>query len=78
MYTYYYYDNLNNLGYKEYYDNLISLLLRDEVRFVSRKLPPQKLAKFFKENYNIDVKYKVEKKFKDGDYKVYKFYQVNQ
>ena len=78
LYTYYYYDNMKNLGYEDYSDSLISILLNDEVRFISKKMPPEKLERFFKENYGIDVKHKVVKKFPKGKYKVYKFYEIKQ
>lgn len=73
LYTYYYYDNMKNLGVEEYSDKLISLLLRDDVRFITSKMPPKKFVRFFKENYGLDVEYKVVKKFPEGKYKIYKF-----
>ena len=73
IYTYYYYDNLKNLGIEEYSDNLISLLLKDDVRYISRNMSPKKFVRFFKENYKLDVKYKIVKTLPEGNYKVYKF-----
>lgn len=73
MYTYYYYDNLKNLGLEEYADRLNFVLLKENTLFITKKMSTKKVEKFFKENYNIDVKYKKVKTFPKGKYIIYDF-----
>ena len=71
MYTYYYYDMLNNMGFGEYCDNLNNVLLRDDVCFVTKRMSPKRVERYFKENFKIKVKHKVVKRF--DNYVIYKF-----
>ena len=73
MYTYYYYDNLKVLGLEEYSDSLISVLLRDDVVFVTKRMSAKRIERFFKQNYKTEVTHKTLAKPSDGKYTIYKF-----
>lgn len=73
VYSYYYYDNLQNLELDAYQDSVISALLEDDVYFVTKYFDPDVFVTFFEEHYDIAVTYEVVKEFDDQDITIYHF-----
>ena len=73
IYSYYWYSMLERFDYNDYKDNAINIILEDDVRFISRnKDLPGYLVKFYKEHYNLKVKYELVNEF-NGGMKVFEF-----
>ena len=73
IYSYYWYSMMDKLSLSKYNDCSINALLDDKVRFISRnKDLPDYLVKYYKEHYNVNVKYEKLSEF-DGGMKIYKF-----
>ena len=77
IYSYYWYSLMDKLGLEIYKDKAINAILDDRVLFVSRnKDLPEYLVKYYKEHYNLDVRYRLVDKY-SGKMKVYDFDLVN-
>ena len=77
IYSYYWYAMMNKLQLNEYTGSSINAILSYNVKFVSRnKDLPDYLVKFYKEHYNIDVRYEMIGKF-NGGMKIYLFSVVD-
>ncbi len=74
VYSYYWYDMLDELGLSKYSDSTFEALLDERVRFVaSNTKNMDKIVTFFNEHYGVEVNYEVEKKINNSSLAIYRF-----
>lgn len=74
VYSYYWYDMLDELGLSEYSDCTHKALLDERVRFIAANTKNMDIIiTFLYENYGIETSYEVEKEFDDSSLVIYKF-----
>lgn len=74
VYSYFWYDQLEQLGLSEYKDSTFKAVLEDDIRIVSNQpVMLERIRIFLEENYGIKSKYIMEEKIDNTGYNVYKF-----
>ena len=76
IYSYYYYDTMDNLELSEYEDSVMSAVLDDHVYFIATGFHTERFEDFFREHYGIEVSYRKLKQFDGTNTAVYDFYVV--
>lgn len=74
VYSYYWYDILEETGLSQYSDSTYKALLDERVRFIaSNTKNMDKIITFLNEHYGIEASYEVEKEFDNSSLVIYKF-----
>ncbi len=73
LYSYYWYDYMEQEGFGSYTDSSISALLRDDVYYITANISPDDIVNFFNVHYQLNVNYKIVNQFDDLGFVVYDF-----
>lgn len=74
IYSYYWYAEMERLGYKKYENNAIYGVLLDDNTKLITSFDPKLFVTYYKEHYNVNVDYTIVNNFENSDIAVYDFY----